>query len=128
MAEKEEFDVFISHASEDTRAVALPLADTLRREGVTVWIDQQELKLGDSLREKIGEGLRKSRYGIVILSRAFLTKRWPADELRSLLAMEEAGRKRLLPIRYQLTQEELTQQQPLVGDRLSFSVSDDFDG
>jgi hypothetical protein len=128
MAEEKEFDVFISHASEDKREVALPLLDALRREGVSVWIDQQELALGDSLRGKISEGLRRSRYGIVILSPTFLKKRWPADELHSLLALEEDGRKRLLPIRYQMTQEELTRQEPLVGNRMSISISDDFEG
>ena len=46
-----EWDVFISHASEDKRAVALPLEQALRKIGLKVWLDQHESSLGDSLRE-----------------------------------------------------------------------------
>jgi hypothetical protein len=53
-----DWDVFISHASEDKHKVALPLADALRRAGVRVWLDQHELKLGDSLSEKIDKDYR----------------------------------------------------------------------
>ena len=45
-----EWDVFISYASEDRAAVATPLAVGLRDAGVSVWLDENELKLGDSLR------------------------------------------------------------------------------
>ncbi|HYD12150.1 MAG TPA: toll/interleukin-1 receptor domain-containing protein [Allosphingosinicella sp.] len=54
------WDVFISHASEDKKSVARPLASKLRRLGLTVWLDENELKLGDSLSRKIDEGLTKS--------------------------------------------------------------------
>ena len=50
------WDVFISHASEDKAAVTNPLANSLERAGLRVWLDRQELRLGDSLREKIDEG------------------------------------------------------------------------
>src|SRR5262249_43777492 len=98
------WDIFISHASEDKRSVALPLAEALRRQGVKVWSDWGELRLGDSLREKVAQGLAQSEYGVVILSPSFLAKQWPMDELRALLALEEDGRKKVLPIRYDLSQ------------------------
>src|SRR5688500_9811650 len=102
-----EYDVFISHASEDKREVALPLAKALRNVGLSVWLDDAELKLGDNLNEKIFDGLGKSSFGVVILSHAFFRKQWPTSELRALMAREEAGSKVLLPIRYQITQQEL---------------------
>jgi len=52
-----EYDVFISHASEDKEAVARPLARHLQELGLRVWIDECELTLGDSLRRKIDAGL-----------------------------------------------------------------------
>jgi TIR domain len=70
------WDVFISHASEDKDFVR-PLAEVLQKSGLSVWYDEFALKVGDSLRRKIDEGLAKSRYGIVILSHAFFTKNWP---------------------------------------------------
>ena len=51
------WDVFISHASEDKEEVARPLARALQEEGYCVWLDDNELSLGDSLRLKIDEGL-----------------------------------------------------------------------
>ena len=69
--ETKEYDVFISHASEDKEAVVRPLANALRQKGVRVWYDEFELKIGDSLRRKIDQGLSKSRFGIVVISRSF---------------------------------------------------------
>lgn len=56
-----EYDVFISHASEDKEALVRPLANALKAEGLVVWYDEIELRLGDSLRRKIDRGLAKSR-------------------------------------------------------------------
>jgi TIR domain len=112
------WDIFISHTSEDKRAVALPLRDALKAKGLSVWIDYGELKLGDDLRQKISDGLAESRFAVVILSRAFLAKQWPMSELRALMAREEEGSKVVLPVRYGITQKELVEADPLVGARL----------
>jgi len=68
-------DVFISHAFEDKASIARPLTDALIRAGFSVWFDEYELKIGDSLRGKIDEGLKNSHYGIVILSKYFFSPR-----------------------------------------------------
>jgi len=47
-----EYDVFISHASEDKEAIIRPLAHALRDEGLIVWYDEFELRVGSSLRPK----------------------------------------------------------------------------
>lgn len=116
------WDVFISHASEDKESVARPLADLLRQAGLKVWLDRQELKLGDSLREKIDRGLAESRFGIVILSKRFLEKRWPNRELSALVALEEGGEKAVLPVWHEITQPELALHSPLLADRLAVST------
>ena len=56
-------DVFISHASEDKESIARPLAEALILAGFLVWFDEYELRIGDSLRGKIDEGLASARYG-----------------------------------------------------------------
>ena len=58
-----------------------------------MWLDRFELRVGDSLRERIDESLAQSRFGIVILSPSFLAKGWPKRELNGLFALEESGRK-----------------------------------
>lgn len=66
-----DYDVFISHTSEDKDAIVRPLAEALAKGGLKVWYDEFELKIGDSLRRKIDKGLAHSRFGIVVLSQAF---------------------------------------------------------
>lgn len=119
-----EWDIFISHASEDNRTATLPLAEALRHKGLTVWIDERELSVGDSLRERINEGIARSRYGVVILSPSFLDKHWPKNELNALLAREENGRKILIPVRHEISQTEVARDYPLIADRLSLSFAD----
>ena len=93
-----QWDVFIAYASEDRESVAGPLAKHLGKMGVTVWFDQTELNLGDSLREKVDEGLANCRYGIVILSKYFFGKHYPKRELNGLAQREIDGEKVILPI------------------------------
>lgn len=66
------YDVFISHASEDKDEVVRPLATALKNLGLRVWYDEFELKIGDSLRRKIDQGLSRSRFGVVVISRDFI--------------------------------------------------------
>ena len=68
----DEWDVFISHATEDKEAIARPLADALRDGGLRVWYDEFSLTLGDSLRQSIDRGLARSLFGVVVVSPSFL--------------------------------------------------------
>jgi hypothetical protein len=113
-----QWDAFISHASED-KDIVLPLAEALRGAGLRVWLDQQVLRMGDSLREKIDEGLANSRYGIVVLSPSFLAKQWPKRELNGLMALEESGHKVILPVWHQIDRAALAAYSPILADRLA---------
>jgi hypothetical protein len=117
------WDAFVSHASEDKDTVALPLAAALQNAGVRVWLDQFELRVGDSLREKIDEGLAESRFGIVILSPNFLAKGWPKRELNGLFALEESGHKVILPVWHDITKSALVEYSPILADRLAADTS-----
>jgi hypothetical protein len=104
-----EYDVFISHASEDKADFVEPLVESLLKLGLKVWYDDFSLDLGDSLRENIDRGLESSTYGVVILSPAFFAKRWTARELNGLVqkAIGE-GRKVILPVWHGVTQKEVS--------------------
>ena len=117
------WDVFISHAREDKAAVAKPLSEALLRAGLRVWIDEHEISLGDSLTNKINEGLARSRYGIVILSPDFLAKEWPKRELAALLAIEFKHGKRVLPVLHNLELESILRDFPLMGDKVCVSTA-----
>src|SRR5262249_47946113 len=117
------YDIFISHAGEDKAEVAAPLARLLRDKGVSVWLDAHVLQIGDSLRAKIDQGLRESRCGLVILSHNFFKKEWPPKELGALV---ESG-KAILPVRHNLSHEEVRQYSPLLAEILSASTSGGLD-
>src|ERR1700684_3890690 len=55
---------FICHVTADKKDFVKPLGKELQKYGVNVWLDEFILKAGDSLRQKIDEGLSKSRYGV----------------------------------------------------------------
>lgn len=111
------WDVFVSHASEDKDAIARPLAKELRSRGLKVWYDEFELKIGDSLSEKIDEGLAASHHGIVILSSHFFEKEWSKKELGGLTATEDGRRNRILPVWHKVTKQEVAARSPTLADR-----------
>lgn len=117
------WDVFISHASEDKESVALPLRNALAELGVTVWLDKTELKLGDSLRRKIDQGIRSSRFGIVVLSETFFAKGWTNHELDGLVTRTVAGEQSLLPIWHDLSAEQVRGYSPSLADKVALSTS-----
>ena len=121
-------DIFVSHASEDKDRVVRPLVAALKVRGLSVWYDEAELTLGDRLTSKIDAGLARCRFGVVVLSRHFVAKRWTNMELEGLLALEDSdGRKRVLPIRHGLSQAEVVAFSPLLGGRISMSTGSGVD-
>lgn len=122
-----EFDVFICHASEDKEGVARPLAEKLDKAGLSVWYDEFELKMGDSLRKAIDRGLASSRYGVVVLSQAFFEKDWPQKELDGLVSLESNSRKVVLPVWHGVDKTYVAERSPLLADRLAASTESGID-
>lgn len=118
------WDAFISHASEDKDEVVLPLAELLIQSGLQIWLDKSEIFLGDSLREKIDEGLACSQFGIVILSHNFFSKSWPKSELDGLFSREIGGEKVILPVWHNISFEEIKNYSPLIAGKLAANTRD----
>src|SRR5215469_4195357 len=122
-----QWDIFLSYASEDGAEVVRPLVELLERRGCHVWFDETQLSLGDSLRRKINDGLAHSRFGVVVISDAFLAKKWPQDEVNGLLARETDGTKVVLPILHRITSARLASVAPLLADRIAVSTNKGLD-
>lgn len=118
-----DFDFFISHASEDKDSIVRPLAELLIKNGHNVWYDEFNLKVGDSLRKKIDEGLKFSKYGIAILSRDFFRKNWTEYELNGLVAREMNGVKVILPIWHNVTRDEVLSYSPTLADKVALNTA-----
>jgi len=119
-----EYDVFISHATEDKDEIVRPLANALVAEGLRVWYDEFELRIGDSLRRKIDNGLAKSRFGVVVLSHAFFAKNWSQYELDGLVTREMTGEQVILPLWHGLTKREVIGYSPSLADKVARSTAD----
>jgi len=108
--------------SEDKEAIARPLAEALRARGRRVWYAEFSLTVGDSLRKSIDHGLTNSEFGVVILSRHFFEKHWPAQELNGLATREVNGKKVILPVWHSVSFEDVRQYSPMLADRLAVTT------
>ncbi|MXY00885.1 MAG: DUF1883 domain-containing protein [Chloroflexi bacterium] len=122
--DEREFDVFISHATEDKDAVVRPLAHALQYREIDVWYDEFELRVGDSLRRRIDSGIARSRFGLVVLSKAFFAKGWTQYELDGLVTMAIGEKQILLPIWHEISKDEVVAQSPSLADRVALRTSD----
>ena len=121
---EKEYDVFISHASEDKDEVARPLAEALRSNGLSVWYDEFELRIGDSLRRKIDKGIANSNFGIIVISRDFISKGWTNYELDGLTTRAVNGEQTMLPVWHNVTKREVINYSPSLADKLARSTTD----
>jgi len=90
--------VFISYCSQD-RHFAKKLSSNLGLFGVKVWIDEGEIKVGDSLIEKIRRGIDQVDYLAVVLTPASANSEWVKKEVDIAMNQEIEGRKvKVLPL------------------------------
>jgi hypothetical protein len=110
--------LFISHASEDKEAFVKGLAAALNANPkFEVWYDDYSLHLGDSLLESIAKGMHSCQFAIVVVSPAFISKRWTSNELNGLFALETSEHKMILPIWHNVTLEQVLAFNPILADR-----------
>lgn len=92
-------DVFIGHASEDKMEYVYPLVEAFKLFGITYWLDEAEIKWGESIVEKINNGILNSQFVLFLLSESFLKKRWPKKEINAALSLEIfSGEIKVLPL------------------------------
>jgi hypothetical protein len=90
---------FLSHSSKD-KAFVRQLAADLEKEGIGIWLDEQNILVGDSISEKIGQGLAESDYFLIALSNNSAESAWVKKELsRALLAEVEKRQVVILPVK-----------------------------
>ena len=123
-----EFDVFISHANDNKAGFVNSLTDALSKLGITIWYDANTLEWGDNWKLQITNGLKKCRFGIVVISPEFLGREWTEKELNELLQRQnESGDKVVLPLLYRLTIDDLKKNYPKVADIQAIIVTSETD-
>lgn len=90
---------FLSHATEDKERFAVPFAVALRAKGIDVWVDQWEIKAGDSLVKKVFTGgIDEASIFIVVLSPISITKPWVSEELDAAVVRKIEGSCKIIPV------------------------------
>ena len=117
-------DTFICHASEDKEAIARPIHEALTEVGIYAWLDESEIRLGQSIRQKIDEGLADCRSATIILSRSFFAKKWTRYELDGIVGRQMQGEILLFPIQHGITIEEIRDYSPSLAGLSLWNSSD----
>lgn len=65
---------------------------------LNVWVDEHEIKVGDSLVGKISEALKDADYLVIVLSQASASSRWVEQELNAALTNQISGKGVVLPV------------------------------
>jgi TIR domain len=67
--------IFISYSHAD-KALAQALATELEKRGLRVWIDEGELKIGDSLIERIATAIAEIDFFLALVSQSSAQSNW----------------------------------------------------
>ena len=110
---RKQYDVFISHASKDKLAYVDALYMAIRKLGINIFYDTEEITWGDNWKQVILNGVAKSEFAVVVISKEFFGREWTERELNDLLQRQnENGQKIILPLLYNLSRDELKEQYP----------------
>jgi hypothetical protein len=122
--EHERSDLFICHDSRDKEFVR-PLARALQEQFVNVWYDEFSIAVGDSIIQRIDEGLQSCRLAVIVVSKNLISrKKWSFREFRSLSSREtESCKKVILPVWLGVTREEVAAYSPDLADKYALNAS-----
>jgi hypothetical protein len=91
-------EVFISYNHNDKDNARL-IANDLNDVGIKSWIDEGQLGIGDSIIEKISDGLDNVKYLVALISKSSIQSNWVKKELSIAMTKEINSRKlQVLPL------------------------------
>lgn len=97
--EEKKWTIFLSHSSKDKKPFIDWLYGKLRSADLIVWYDKYEILVGDSIIQKIAEGLNGSEFLIVVISQWAVKSNWVKEELEHRILEQIEGQKvTVLPI------------------------------
>jgi len=86
----------------------------MKKDFINIWIDEFEIRTGDSITEKISHGLKDSNFFIIVISRNSINSEWVNRELNATLMRQITKRDiKILPVVLNI---EFTELPPLIQD------------
>ncbi len=116
---------FISHDSRDKDSLVRELALELSKLMCPVWYDEYSLKVGDSLRTCIEQGLKETKKCVVVLSPNFLSNEgWGKAEFDSIFTREITEKSNvILPVWHNVGVQEVYEYSPRLADKVGLNSS-----
>ena len=108
---------------EDKESFVDEFVEILKKLGLKIWYDSDNLKWGDSIRAGIDKGLKKCKFGIVIISRNYISKHWTNYELEGLFQRESTDGKLILPIWHNITKKEIQDFSPVLAGKMAMNTA-----
>jgi hypothetical protein len=117
---------FISHDSRDKDILVRELAIQLNTLLCSVWYDEFSLKVGDSLRASIENGLKETKKCIVVLSPNFLSNDgWGKAEFDSVYTREILGKHNvILPVWHDVSVHDVYNYSPRLADKVGLNSAE----
>lgn len=106
------YDVFISHSSKDKPRIVLKLVEEIKKKGLDVWLDSEEIVAGDTIQTQIEKGISNAICTVLIVTPAFLESFWTPLEIGLTLAQKE--KHSIIPIFYDAENSQILQRFPVL--------------
>ncbi|CAL8107428.1 unnamed protein product [Prunus armeniaca] len=95
------YNVFLSFRGEDTRRTFTDhLYCTLKDNGVTAYIDENELPRGENISEELKQAIEQSRIFVIVFSNRYADSTWCLEELEKIMECRRRLGQMVLPIFY----------------------------
>lgn len=112
-----DYDVFLSHANADKLVYVNDLYESFRRLGISIFYDKEEIDWGDYWKDRILQGVAKSEFAVIVISKNFFGRDWTERELNEFLNRQNAaGQKIVLPLLYGISVQDLQAQYPTLSE------------
>lgn len=116
-AANKKYDVFLSHANLDKTDIVEELYNSIKKLGINIFYDKEEIEWGDDWKKRINDGIEISEFAIIVLSKNFFGREWTENELNIFLNRQNSsGQKIILPILYNVAIDEIKARYPKVAD------------
>lgn len=117
------YDYFICHAYEDRNSIVNEVLRCLEGQGITYWIDDNNIKKGESISSKINQGMQDSTNMLVFITDNFFKKDYPQDELNCFFHLTKSNRERaIIPI-VDTNKYKIEDKLPILADKAHFNLS-----
>lgn len=96
---EEGINLFLSHTSKD-KPIVRRVADDLESLGLNIWLDEKKIIAGDSITDKLSDGLSKYDVFLIFLSEKSVNAPWVKEELRVALnkRIKTEGKLKIIPV------------------------------